>query len=69
MNKYFGNQLRRELINLIERPESLRSRAQSTGSERLSLDSLEGDFYAGGRNAMDTFDWKSSGPSFIASQT
>ena len=53
MNKYFGDQLRRELINLIERPESLRSRKHSTGSERLSLDSLEGSFNAGGGDVMD----------------
>ena len=56
MNKYFGDQLRLELVNLIERPESLRSRARSTGSDRLSLDSREGIFFSGdGENAMGRF--------------
>lgn len=47
MNEHFGQQLREELVNLIKRPESLRRRAPSTGSERLSLDSREGHFHAG----------------------
>lgn len=41
MNQAFGSQLRKELVDLIHRPELLRNRAQSIGSERLSTDSTE----------------------------
>lgn len=41
MNITFGGQLRKELVELIHRPELLRKRAQSTGSQRLSSDSTE----------------------------
>jgi hypothetical protein len=41
MNKHFGDQLRRELIDLMSRTELLRNRTQSTGSGRLSSDSSE----------------------------
>ena len=40
MNEAFGGQLRRELVQLIDRPELLRTRAYSTGSQRLSSDSI-----------------------------
>jgi hypothetical protein len=46
MNMFFGNQLRRALIDLMGRSEFLRARAPSIGSQRLSLDSV-GDL---GRN-------------------
>jgi hypothetical protein len=39
MNEFFGSQLRRELIDLMGRSEFLRARTQSTGSQRLSIDS------------------------------
>jgi hypothetical protein len=41
MNKFFGSQLRRELIDFMGRSKFLRARAPSTGSQRLSLDSVE----------------------------
>jgi len=41
MNQFFGAQLRRELVELIDRSELLRNRAQSNGSHRLSSDSTE----------------------------
>ena len=63
MNKYFGDQLRRELVKLIERPESFRSRTHSVGSERLSLDSLEGNFDAGDEYAMGGLDWEAASAS------
>jgi hypothetical protein len=40
MNQVFGSLLRRELIDLMSRSERLRARAASTGSQRLSLDSV-----------------------------
>ena len=40
MNKVFGSLLRRELIDLMGRSELLRAHAPSTGSQRLSLDSV-----------------------------
>jgi len=47
MNEFFGRQLRQELIDLMGRSGFLRARAASTGSQRLSLDSVgdldEGD--------------------------
>jgi len=39
MNSFFGAQLRRDLVELIDRPQLLRHRAQSTGSQRLSSNS------------------------------
>jgi hypothetical protein len=39
VNQYFGHQLRRELVEFIDKPELLRNRVPSTGSERLSSDS------------------------------
>lgn len=42
MNLFFGGELRRELIELTQRPEVFRYRAKSTGSQRLSSDSAEG---------------------------
>ena len=41
MNNIFGDQLRWELLNLIESSELLWKCAQSTGSQRLSSDSTE----------------------------
>jgi len=41
MNNFFGGQLREELVKLIYRPELLHNRTHSTGSERLSLDSVD----------------------------
>lgn len=41
MNAAFGDRLRRELIDLMGRSEFLRSRTRSTGSQRLSIDSVE----------------------------
>src|SRR5271163_2789582 len=43
MNRVFGSQLRRELIDFMSRSEFLRPRAPSTGSQRLSLDSSAED--------------------------
>lgn len=43
MNMYFGDQLRRELVELILNAELPRSCAQSTGSHRLSSDSRTGE--------------------------
>jgi hypothetical protein len=42
MNFFFGAQLRRELIDLMGRSELLRNRSHSTGSQRLSFESLTG---------------------------
>ena len=42
MNEFFGAQLRRELVEVMTRSELMRGRAQSTGSQRLSLDSVDG---------------------------
>jgi hypothetical protein len=42
MNKYFGSLLRQELVKLMGSSELFRSRTQSTGSQRLSVDSSEG---------------------------
>ena len=42
MNDFFGSQLRRELIDLMGRSDLLRSRAHSTGSQRLSYESSGG---------------------------
>jgi hypothetical protein len=42
MNKTFGMQLRQQLIQFMANSKSMRDRAQSTSSSRLSLDSLEG---------------------------
>jgi hypothetical protein len=63
MNQYFGDQLRRELVKLIERPDSFRRRTHSMGSERLSLDSREGDFDAGDEYAMGGLDWETASAS------
>jgi hypothetical protein len=41
MNMHFGNRLRGELIDLMNRTGFLRRRTQSTGSGRLSSDSYE----------------------------
>lgn len=41
MNKYFGDQLRRELVTLMDSSSFMRMRAQSNGSHRLSSDSTE----------------------------
>jgi hypothetical protein len=41
MNKFFGGQLRQELVELIGRSELLQNRAQSAGSHGLSPDSAE----------------------------
>ena len=40
MNEVFGSQLRQELIDFIGRSEFMRACASSTGSQRLSLDSV-----------------------------
>ena len=39
MNRIFGGQLRKELIELMRRSGAMRNRAHSTGSHRLSFDS------------------------------
>ena len=39
MNKFFGDLLRRELVQFIDRSELLRRRAESSGSRRLSTSS------------------------------
>jgi hypothetical protein len=39
MNQHFGDLLRRELIQFIDRSELLRRRAESSGSRRLSSSS------------------------------
>ena len=36
MNKFFGDLLRQELVQFIDRSELLRRRAESSGSRRLS---------------------------------
>jgi hypothetical protein len=41
MNMFFGEKLRRELVDLICKPDLLRHRADSTGSHRLSSESTE----------------------------
>jgi hypothetical protein len=51
MNNFFGSQLRRELIDFMSRSEFLRARAPSTGSQRLSLDSV-GDLGVGDRQRI-----------------
>lgn len=38
MNQYFGGQLRRELVDLMDRFPLIRKRKDSTGSHRLSAD-------------------------------
>ena len=38
MNEFFGGQLRRELLELMDRTEVIRTRKDSTGSHRLSAD-------------------------------
>lgn len=40
MNTVFGCQLRRDLTDILTRPNVGRNRTQSTGSDRLSIDSL-----------------------------
>jgi hypothetical protein len=42
MVEFFGAQLRWELVDLMGRSELLRSRAHSTGSQRLSFESSQG---------------------------
>jgi hypothetical protein len=41
MNKHFGGLLRREIIDLMGNDNIWRERAPSTGSERISSDSVE----------------------------
>ena len=56
MNKVFGNMLRKELIDLMGRSEVLRNRTQSSGSERLSMDSFEGGNRGGTPFSKTTID-------------
>jgi hypothetical protein len=44
MNTVFGSQLRRNLIEILSCLEVGRNRTQSTGSDRLSLDSLASEW-------------------------
>lgn len=43
MNVYFGKQLKQELVELMGRSGLLRSRTQSTGSRRISTESVGRD--------------------------
>jgi hypothetical protein len=45
MNKHFGGQLRRELVELFCSKEGGRSRSQSTGSHTQSLDGTMANFH------------------------
>jgi hypothetical protein len=43
MNAWFGLQLRRELVKLMSKPSGPKNRNHSVSSQRLSLDSFEGE--------------------------
>ena len=44
MNTFFGSMLRSELVKLMGESSRLRNQAHSTNSQRLSLDSNEGEY-------------------------
>lgn len=43
MNQFFGGELRRELVELMDRSPIIRKRKESTGSHRLSSDNNNGE--------------------------
>ena len=43
MNQFFGGELRRELVELMDRSPMMRRRKESTGSHRLSSDNNIGE--------------------------
>jgi hypothetical protein len=51
MNAWFGLKLRRELVKLMSDSSGPKERSGSVNSQRLSLDSLDGD--RSGRNDKD----------------
>lgn len=54
MNEYFGALLRREIVDLMGNTKLSRERAQSTGSDRLSSDSVERPDYPADSEAFKT---------------